>query len=148
MRVVERGDGARFLLEAVRVGAVQHLDGDRPAQPRVRRLVDLAHAAGAEWGDDLVQDPNACRLAASRLFLMLPRQQSGPVHQHDEGRRAAAANQLLHHKSLTVGDNIVALQYGNTRSRTFIVNSASGFPASNSGPIVVGTAINRRSADT
>ena len=32
----------------------QHLDGDRPIQARVPRPIDLAHAARAEGGVDLV----------------------------------------------------------------------------------------------
>ena len=33
----------------------ENLDGDGPVEPRVARLVDLAHAAGAEGGHDLVR---------------------------------------------------------------------------------------------
>ena len=56
----ELRDHARFALEAlgeIRVGRQrreQHLDGDRSVEPRVAGLVDLAHTAGAERGDDFV----------------------------------------------------------------------------------------------
>jgi hypothetical protein len=33
----------------------EHLDGDRPVQPRVARLVDLAHAARSERSENLVR---------------------------------------------------------------------------------------------
>ena len=60
VRVVERGGGARFQLEAVealRIGREarrQHLDGDVAAEARIAGPIDLAHAAGAEQRDDLV----------------------------------------------------------------------------------------------
>ena len=61
VRMVQRGDGLRFALEALlafrnrsRQVRREHLDGDRAVQPRVGRLVDLAHAAGAERREDLV----------------------------------------------------------------------------------------------
>ena len=59
VRVVERGNGARFALEAGEPsgsranGGGQHFDRDVAAQPRVARAVDLAHAAGAERSQDL-----------------------------------------------------------------------------------------------
>ena len=59
--VVQGGDGSRFLLEALprlRVGrerAREHLDGNRAIEARVARAIDLAHAAGPDWGDDLVR---------------------------------------------------------------------------------------------
>ena len=40
----------------------QDLDGDRPLQPRVPRLVDLSHPARADRGEDLVgTEPGTCR---------------------------------------------------------------------------------------
>jgi hypothetical protein len=60
MRVVERRNRPRFLLEALprlgvgRARAGDDLDGDRAIEPRVPRFVDLAHAARAERGEDLV----------------------------------------------------------------------------------------------
>jgi hypothetical protein len=48
MRVIERGDGARFALEAVAVPRRQLLDGDDAIEARVAGLVDLAHPARAE----------------------------------------------------------------------------------------------------
>ena len=57
--MVEGGGRARLAVEAPQqlgVGAgAQHLEGDRPAQPRVPRAVDLAHAARAQAVDDLVR---------------------------------------------------------------------------------------------
>ena len=50
---LKRGDGSRLALEAraeLRVGRElrrQHLDRDHAIEPRVARLVDLAHPAGA-----------------------------------------------------------------------------------------------------
>ena len=60
VRVVQRGDGAGLALEpapAIRVCrdlARQHLDGDAAPQPIVVGTIDLAHAAFAERGDDLI----------------------------------------------------------------------------------------------
>jgi hypothetical protein len=61
VRMLEAGDRARFALESVarvRIGGdvrPEHLERDGAIQPRVARLVDLAHAAGADGGDDLVR---------------------------------------------------------------------------------------------
>ena len=61
VRVVQAGDGLRFALEAgaaVRVGADlgrEDLDGDGAVEAGVAGLVDLAHAAGADGGEDLVR---------------------------------------------------------------------------------------------
>jgi hypothetical protein len=60
VRMIERGNRLRFTVEALLhlrvVGEVRrkHLDGDRAVQPRIGRLVHLAHAAGTERPDDLV----------------------------------------------------------------------------------------------
>ena len=64
-RVVQRGDGARFPLEAPEavfvVDAVgQKLDGHVPVQARVAGAVDLSHAPLPDGGDDLERtDPLA-----------------------------------------------------------------------------------------
>ena len=61
VRVVQRRDGARLLLEAsdaVGVGITprrQYLDGDVAAEARVVRAVDLAHSAPAEERHDVVR---------------------------------------------------------------------------------------------
>ena len=68
------GDGARLALEAgqaVGIGARrlggQHLERDVAAEPRVARAVDLAHAARAERGDDLVgAEPSAVASGIAR----------------------------------------------------------------------------------
>ena len=54
MRMVQGGDGARFLLEPLAVRPVQNLDGDDAIQPRVARLLHLAHAACTDRREDLV----------------------------------------------------------------------------------------------
>ena len=61
VRMVQRGDGLRLALEPLLhlgiVGEVgrEDLDRDRAVQPRVGRLVDLAHAAGAERDPDFIR---------------------------------------------------------------------------------------------
>ncbi len=67
VRVVEGGDGAGLALEtgeALRVvGEVrgQHLEGDLAPELRVDGAIDLAHAARAERGDDLVVTETGAR---------------------------------------------------------------------------------------
>jgi hypothetical protein len=48
VRVVQRGDCARLLLEAMAVRRVQPFDGDNPIEPDVAGFPDLAHPAAAE----------------------------------------------------------------------------------------------------
>ena len=74
VRVIQPGDGARLAFEtrrAVRVRphlAAQHLDRDHAIQTAVARLVDLAHAAGPQEGEDLVgSEPRADGQARRRL---------------------------------------------------------------------------------
>ncbi len=61
MRMVQRGNGARLVLETpntVRVSRQllrQDLDSDVTTKACVVRAVDLTHAASAEEGDDLVR---------------------------------------------------------------------------------------------
>ncbi len=54
--MVQRGDRARLALEALAesADAWSYLDRDRAIEPRVARLVDLAHATGADRREDLV----------------------------------------------------------------------------------------------
>ena len=58
--MVECGDGSGFLNGAVaggtEVGLIgrKDLEGDQPIQPRVARLIDDAHAAFAEFFEDIV----------------------------------------------------------------------------------------------
>ena len=60
VRVVQAGEGLGLALEPlsqVRIGRDmlrKHLDGNRAIEPRVTRLVDLAHPARADLGDDLI----------------------------------------------------------------------------------------------
>ena len=82
VRIVQRGNHTRFVLEAlprfriIRERAAEDLDGDRAIEPGVTRAVDLAHAARAKRGDDLVRTKartwierhvDACILTAARL---------------------------------------------------------------------------------
>jgi hypothetical protein len=59
-RIVQRGDGARFLLDAVagfgvgRERAGEHFDRDVAIEARVSRSVHFAHAARAKRRDDFV----------------------------------------------------------------------------------------------
>ena len=53
--MVQRGDRARFALEALGELLGRNLDGDVAAQARVVRAVHLAHAARADLGQDLVR---------------------------------------------------------------------------------------------
>ncbi len=66
VRVREARDGLRLALESLaQIGPLgevgrQNLDRDDTLEPRVERLVHLAHAAGAERGSDLVgSEPRA-----------------------------------------------------------------------------------------
>ena len=60
VRVAQAGDGLRLALEpgaAVRIGADvgrEHLDRDGAIEAGVAGLVDIAHAAGPDGGEDLV----------------------------------------------------------------------------------------------
>ena len=54
--MAESGNAACFLEEALATGTFvgpEYLDGDSPIEACVPRAVDLAHATGAEYGDDL-----------------------------------------------------------------------------------------------
>jgi hypothetical protein len=61
VRVVERRQHLRLSVESVEPLGIrreqlrQHLDRDVAIQPRIARAIDLAHAAGAEGGNDLVR---------------------------------------------------------------------------------------------
>ena len=61
VRVAQAGDGLRLALEpgaAVRIGADvgrEHLDRDGAIEAGVAGLVDIAHAAGPDGGEDLVR---------------------------------------------------------------------------------------------
>jgi hypothetical protein len=60
VRVIELRNGLRFAVEALaelRVGgqrAGKGFDRNGAIQPRIERLVNLAHAAGAQLGDDFI----------------------------------------------------------------------------------------------
>src|SRR5580704_553929 len=53
--MVQRGHCARLALKSLREFLVRHLYGDNAAQPGVPRLVNLAHASGANLRKDLVR---------------------------------------------------------------------------------------------
>ena len=83
VRMTQRGDRARFGLKSTsKVGPVgqitrQELDGHRPIQPRIARLVHLAHPARADERQDFVRaesdasgEPHlTCRVGSSRTTL-------------------------------------------------------------------------------
>ena len=50
--MIERGDGARLLLETC--GVFKRFDGDDPVEPRVPGAPDFTHPAGADQREDLV----------------------------------------------------------------------------------------------
>ena len=60
VRMIQAGDGARFAIEALAqvraIGQVrgQDFDRDGAVEPRVASFIDLAHAARADRGEDLV----------------------------------------------------------------------------------------------
>ena len=60
VRVSDPGDRPRFTLEPIEFdwgGAArwgQYLDGDRPLEPRVSGMIDLAHTSSTEAGQDFV----------------------------------------------------------------------------------------------
>ena len=87
--MIERGDRAGFSIESLaelRIGGQllgQNLDGDVRSSRVSRRLVDLAHAAGADCGLDLVGteataarqghgEPSAIRWPRVRTISRLP----------------------------------------------------------------------------
>ena len=102
VRVVQRGDRPCFTLKplACQVGAGeprrQHLDGDLAVEARVARAIDLAHAAGADGGDDLVPDRAECQ--RRRSFERLKREPRGdsiPVATMDPVTRSRPRNAHL-----------------------------------------------------
>ncbi len=79
VRVIERGDGARFALEpreARRVGGERggkHFDRDVATEPGVSRPIDFAHAAGTQGAQNLVVQQSeswAERHAGTRITRM------------------------------------------------------------------------------
>jgi hypothetical protein len=71
--MVQRGGGARFLLESLEAIHIsrkcdrQHFDRDVASQPRVARSVDLAHAAAADQTlDDIRAKPCAALKGVGR----------------------------------------------------------------------------------
>src|SRR5262249_18909273 len=54
MWVIQRGDGARFALEAFGKLLAGNLDSDHAVEAAVAGVVDLPHAARADRRDDLV----------------------------------------------------------------------------------------------
>ena len=61
VRMIQCGDRLRFTFESLLhfgiVGKLrrQHLDRHRAIQAGIRRFVDFAHPAGANWRDDIVR---------------------------------------------------------------------------------------------
>ncbi len=82
----EPGDRARFALESftaarreVELGR-EHFDGDEPIQASVAGAIDLAHAAGTEWFEDLERGEPGARLEPRQL-------EKGSVVANGTGRR-------------------------------------------------------------
>ena len=79
VRMVERRDGARFALEALAELGIggecvgQDLDRDDAIEPRVARLVDLAHAAGADEREDFVGAEAGAGGQSHGLLALYPR---------------------------------------------------------------------------
>ena len=55
MRMIERGDRARFTLETFAELALAHLDRHGAIEPAVTRLVNFTHATDADESDDFVR---------------------------------------------------------------------------------------------
>jgi len=79
VRVIQRRDRARFLLEAaqaVRVGRDRRrkgFDGDIPIEARVVGALDLAHAAGPYRAEDFIRTaPRAGRQAHAVAIIQVP----------------------------------------------------------------------------
>jgi hypothetical protein len=53
--MIQRGDGARFALEALGEGFFRELDGDGTVEASVASLVHFAHAARANGRNNLVR---------------------------------------------------------------------------------------------
>ena len=92
--------GARLAIEALARRRVrdqivrQDFDRDSPIETRVARLVDFAHAAGAERGDDLVGPEARARLERRRASAIEPDAGSlpGSVSNVDPTRASAASS--------------------------------------------------------
>ena len=52
--MIQRGDGAHFAIESLAEALRGHFDRDVTTQPGIERLVDLAHAARPDGGEDFV----------------------------------------------------------------------------------------------
>jgi hypothetical protein len=79
VRMVEGAGRARLFQQAnsvprtATVAIVQNLQRDVTSQPRIARTVDLAHAAGSQWTDNLVWTELGCgeRVRDTASFLIL-----------------------------------------------------------------------------
>ena len=54
VRVVQAGNGPRFTFEAIGETDGADLNGYGAVKAGVARLIDVSHAAGPQWGDDLI----------------------------------------------------------------------------------------------
>src|SRR5262249_49905310 len=112
-------DGLRLAFETLlRLGAVrkvrrEDLDRDRPLEPRVARLVDLAHASGADRGQDLVGTEASSRSERHGLRRFYPanREAAPPsvvvrLGALPPGRVVRVDDAVLHHDpdALDLGD--------------------------------------------
>src|SRR6516164_8999219 len=68
MRMIQRGNRTRFLLESSRVLGLQPLNRDDAVQPRVARLPDLTHAARPERRQNFVRPNVPVQLEMEKAF--------------------------------------------------------------------------------
>ena len=61
VRMIQRGDGPRFVLDALALPGHERLDRHSPAQAGVEGLVDLPHATGTQLGEDFIRAETGAR---------------------------------------------------------------------------------------
>src|SRR5580704_6899815 len=67
--MVQRGNGSRLALEAIREAGLESLDGYGPLQARVLCQVHLAHSAGAQALADAIRSQHRTRGKVDRAVL-------------------------------------------------------------------------------
>ena len=125
VRVVERRERASFPVEPRQPFLVpreqlgQDLDRDRPLQPAVDRLVDLAHASGADPAHDLVRsDPLTDCDGHWGVGRIIPA----------KSRTGPAVNSQ--HRTSTPNAPPIARELGESRSRISCIGDAYRYPSS------------------
>ncbi len=114
VRMVNRGDGARFALKPVRIVSDQPLDRDRAIQASIVRLVDLAHTARADQRLNFVraesgprsQEHLVRRFYRARSLLTTGREGRARMelvsHCREETWSLRSGSQLDRHRRLTI----------------------------------------------